>query len=238
MSWCLEDEGENHSSSRRRPRILHCRALHIASAQRQFQSIALNSFSMKCWQYNIKLFVPRILVHNLFARNILSSLVSQIWLGAVVCKTTNSWWPIVDRDNAACHLGDHRRPGALCPVFPGTLLPRLPSEPGMSLLTIKIQKIGLKDAGQCIDPYMTISVKGKLGFLCPLKVLKPRGQELFLPGKNNYWFSPVWNFSRAFQQSAADITRRKHRASWQSSSFIFPYRHGLFAYLCRLVPGV
>lgn len=30
----------------------------------------------------------------------------------------------------------------------------------MSLLTIKIEKIGLKDAGQCIDPYMTISVKG------------------------------------------------------------------------------
>uniref|UniRef100_A0A3Q4A8P6 C2 Aida-type domain-containing protein n=1 Tax=Mola mola TaxID=94237 RepID=A0A3Q4A8P6_MOLML len=42
---------------------------------------------------------------------------------------------------------------------PLTLLPRLPSEPGMSLLTIKIEKIGLKDAGQCIDPYMTISVK-------------------------------------------------------------------------------
>lgn len=32
----------------------------------------------------------------------------------------------------------------------------------MSLLTIKIEKIGLKDAGQCIDPYMTISVKGNL----------------------------------------------------------------------------
>lgn len=42
---------------------------------------------------------------------------------------------------------------------PGTLLPRLPAEPGMTLLTIKIEKIGLKDAGQCIDPYMTISVK-------------------------------------------------------------------------------
>uniref|UniRef100_A0A3B5AVH7 Axin interactor, dorsalization associated n=1 Tax=Stegastes partitus TaxID=144197 RepID=A0A3B5AVH7_9TELE len=46
----------------------------------------------------------------------------------------------------------------LCPLT-GTLLPRLPSEPGMTLLTIKIEKIGLKDAGQCIDPYMTISVK-------------------------------------------------------------------------------
>lgn len=30
----------------------------------------------------------------------------------------------------------------------------------MTLLTIKIEKIGLKDAGQCIDPYMTVSVKG------------------------------------------------------------------------------
>ncbi|MCJ8750100.1 hypothetical protein PDJAM_G00194810 [Pangasius djambal] len=42
---------------------------------------------------------------------------------------------------------------------PGTLLPRLPSEPGMTLLTLKIEKIGLKDAGQCIEPYMTISVR-------------------------------------------------------------------------------
>ncbi|XP_062407462.1 axin interactor, dorsalization-associated protein [Sardina pilchardus] len=42
---------------------------------------------------------------------------------------------------------------------PGTLLPRLPSEPGMTLLTLKIEKIGLKDAGQCIDPYMIVSVK-------------------------------------------------------------------------------
>ncbi|XP_037101443.1 axin interactor, dorsalization-associated protein isoform X3 [Syngnathus acus] len=45
------------------------------------------------------------------------------------------------------------------PASQGTLLPRLPSEPGMTLLTIRIEKIGLKDAGQCIDPYMTISVK-------------------------------------------------------------------------------
>lgn len=46
-------------------------------------------------------------------------------------------------------------------LSPGTLLPRLPSEPGMTLLTIRIEKIGLKDAGQCIDPYITVSVKGK-----------------------------------------------------------------------------
>ncbi|KAM9778636.1 axin interactor, dorsalization-associated protein [Syngnathus typhle] len=48
---------------------------------------------------------------------------------------------------------------AFPPRAPGNLLPRLPSEPGMTLLTIRIEKIGLKDAGQCIDPYMTISVK-------------------------------------------------------------------------------
>lgn len=45
------------------------------------------------------------------------------------------------------------------PALQGTLLPRLPSEPGMTLITIKIEKIGLKDAGQCIDPYITVSVK-------------------------------------------------------------------------------
>lgn len=45
------------------------------------------------------------------------------------------------------------------PALQGTLLPRLPSEPGMTLLTLKIDKIGLKDAGQCIDPYITLSVK-------------------------------------------------------------------------------
>ncbi|KAM9495866.1 axin interactor, dorsalization-associated protein [Clarias gariepinus] len=43
--------------------------------------------------------------------------------------------------------------------LPGTLLPQLPSEPGMTLLTLKIEKIGLKDAGQCIEPYITISVR-------------------------------------------------------------------------------
>ncbi|XP_038616835.1 axin interactor, dorsalization-associated protein isoform X6 [Tachyglossus aculeatus] len=48
-------------------------------------------------------------------------------------------------------------------VTEGTLLPRLPSEPGMTLLTIKIEKIGLKDAGQCIDPYITVSVKDMNG---------------------------------------------------------------------------
>ncbi|KAK6295021.1 hypothetical protein J4Q44_G00342470 [Coregonus suidteri] len=46
---------------------------------------------------------------------------------------------------------------------PGTLLPRLHSQPGMSLLMIKIDMIGLIDAGQCIDPYITVSVKDLSG---------------------------------------------------------------------------
>ncbi|KAL0964971.1 hypothetical protein UPYG_G00275110 [Umbra pygmaea] len=54
-------------------------------------------------------------------------------------------------------------PESFATRVPGTLLPRLPSEPGMSLLTIKIDKIGLKDAGQCIDPYITVSVKDLSG---------------------------------------------------------------------------
>ncbi|XP_019321245.1 axin interactor, dorsalization-associated protein isoform X2 [Panthera pardus] len=56
---------------------------------------------------------------------------------------------------------------------PGTLLPRLPSEPGMTLLTIRIEKIGLKDAGQCIDPYITVSVKGAAIFF-EFKHYKPK----------------------------------------------------------------
>uniref|UniRef100_A0AAQ4NTV6 C2 Aida-type domain-containing protein n=1 Tax=Gasterosteus aculeatus aculeatus TaxID=481459 RepID=A0AAQ4NTV6_GASAC len=61
-----------------------------------------------------------------------------------------------EEDTAAAGAGSTE---AFPPRAPGTLLPRLPSEPGMTLLTLKIEKIGLKDAGQCIDPYMTISVK-------------------------------------------------------------------------------
>ncbi|RXN34945.1 axin dorsalization-associated [Labeo rohita] len=56
---------------------------------------------------------------------------------------------------------------------PGTLLPRLPSEPGMTLLTLTIEKIGLKDAGQCIDPYITVSVKGAAIFF-EFKHYKPK----------------------------------------------------------------
>uniref|UniRef100_A0A8C6V1J2 Axin interactor, dorsalization associated n=1 Tax=Neogobius melanostomus TaxID=47308 RepID=A0A8C6V1J2_9GOBI len=57
----------------------------------------------------------------------------------------------------------HGSADVFSPRAPGTLLPRLPSEPGMTLLTIKIEKIGLKDAGQCIDPYITFTVKDANG---------------------------------------------------------------------------
>lgn len=63
-------------------------------------------------------------------------------------------------DDAAAGAGSTE---AFPPRAPGTLLPRLPSEPGMTLLTVRIEKIGLKDAGQCIDPYMSISVKDANG---------------------------------------------------------------------------
>ncbi|XP_054617739.1 axin interactor, dorsalization-associated protein isoform X2 [Dunckerocampus dactyliophorus] len=62
----------------------------------------------------------------------------------------------LEEEDAAALAGST---AAFPPRAPGTLLPRLPSEPGMTLLTIRIDKIGLKDAGQCIDPYMSISVK-------------------------------------------------------------------------------
>nr|XP_020484064.1 axin interactor, dorsalization-associated protein isoform X4 [Labrus bergylta] len=64
-----------------------------------------------------------------------------------------------EEDDAAAGAGSTEAFPPRAPASQGTLLPRLPSEPGMTLLTLKIEKIGLKDAGQCIDPYMTISVK-------------------------------------------------------------------------------
>ncbi|XP_043913806.1 axin interactor, dorsalization-associated protein isoform X1 [Protopterus annectens] len=72
-----------------------------------------------------------------------------------------------------------RVPGAI----EGTLLPRLPSEPGMTLLTIKIEKIGLKDAGQCIDPYITVSAKDQNGVdLTPVQdtPLASRKEDMYI----------------------------------------------------------
>ncbi|XP_019953137.1 axin interactor, dorsalization-associated protein isoform X1 [Paralichthys olivaceus] len=68
-----------------------------------------------------------------------------------------------EEEDAAAGAGSTEAFPPRAPASQGTLLPRLPSEPGMTLLTITIEKIGLKDAGQCIDPYMTISVKDSNG---------------------------------------------------------------------------
>ncbi|XP_019713370.1 axin interactor, dorsalization-associated protein isoform X1 [Hippocampus comes] len=69
----------------------------------------------------------------------------------------------LEEEDAAAVAGSTEAFPPRAPASQGTLLPRLPSEPGMTLLTIRIEKIGLKDAGQCIDPYMTISVKDSNG---------------------------------------------------------------------------
>ncbi|XP_062503125.1 axin interactor, dorsalization-associated protein-like [Corticium candelabrum] len=39
------------------------------------------------------------------------------------------------------------------------LRPRMPLADDMTLLTIRIERIGLKDASQCIEPYISVSVK-------------------------------------------------------------------------------
>lgn len=45
----------------------------------------------------------------------------------------------------------------------GSLLPRPLAYSGMKVLTVKIEKIGLKDATQFIEPYCTVSVKDMMG---------------------------------------------------------------------------
>ena len=43
----------------------------------------------------------------------------------------------------------------------GTLLPRIPYEEGFHRLVVRINQIGLKDAHVYINPFFTVSVKGK-----------------------------------------------------------------------------
>lgn len=45
----------------------------------------------------------------------------------------------------------------------GTLLPRIPPEPGATNITIRIEKIGLKDSYLYLDPFLVVSVKDKTG---------------------------------------------------------------------------
>lgn len=74
----------------------------------------------------------------------------------------------------------------------------------MTLLTIRIEKIGLKDAGQCIDPYITVSVKGK--------DLRLKSRMIFL----------VWDTLvgfRGLRTCAAQVLRSQEcpRPSWPGS---------------------
>nr|XP_035942372.1 axin interactor, dorsalization-associated protein-like [Halichoerus grypus] len=81
-------------------------------------------------------------------------------------------------------------PDSFLARVPGTFLPRLQSEPGITSLTIRIEKISLKDAGQCIDPYITVSLKDLNGIdelLC--KIL------LWLQEKKIHMFILMWTLS-------------------------------------------
>ena len=44
----------------------------------------------------------------------------------------------------------------------GTVLPRPLPVSGMTLLSVTIDKISLKDAGQYLDPFISVSVRGML----------------------------------------------------------------------------
>lgn len=56
-------------------------------------------------------------------------------------------------------------PDSFSARVPGTLLSQLQSEPGMTLLTIRIENIRLKDAGKDIDLYITVSMKDLNGIV-------------------------------------------------------------------------
>ncbi|KAM5151511.1 axin interactor, dorsalization-associated protein-like [Callospermophilus lateralis] len=74
-------------------------------------------------------------------------------------NSLDDFWKITPLKSGEGLLQEAHLLSVLASASGSTLLPRLPSEPGMTLLTIRIEKIGLKDAGQCIDPYITVSVK-------------------------------------------------------------------------------
>ena len=42
----------------------------------------------------------------------------------------------------------------------GTLMPRIPQEEGQHRLTVRVERIGLKDAADYMNGYITVSVKG------------------------------------------------------------------------------
>jgi hypothetical protein len=73
----------------------------------------------------------------------------------------------------------------------GSLLPRPLPMAGKTLLTVRVEKIGLKDASQFIDPFITVSVKGQSGFWClHLVFLQPPVICIlfFLEHSGSVWF--------------------------------------------------
>ncbi|XP_062040221.1 LOW QUALITY PROTEIN: axin interactor, dorsalization-associated protein-like [Lepus europaeus] len=94
---------------------------------------------------------------------------------------------------------------------PGTLLPRLPSEPGMTLPTIRIEKSGLKDAGRCIDPYITVSVKDPND---------PNGIEL-APVQYNL----VASRKDTYVHFNVDIELQKHVEKLTKGAAVFEFKH-------------
>jgi len=54
-------------------------------------------------------------------------------------------------------------------ILVSSILPKLKVSPGMTVVTVHIAKIGLKDASEYIDPVITISCKGMfLNGLCKI----------------------------------------------------------------------
>ena len=48
----------------------------------------------------------------------------------------------------------------------GTLLPRLPAAQGQTRVAVRVDKIGLKDATQYLESYISVSLRGTTIFLC------------------------------------------------------------------------
>uniref|UniRef100_A0A8C2CA69 Axin interactor, dorsalization associated n=1 Tax=Cyprinus carpio TaxID=7962 RepID=A0A8C2CA69_CYPCA len=121
---------------------------------------------------------------------------------------------------------------------PGTLLPRLPSEPGMTLLTLTIEKIGLKDAGQCIDPYITVSVKGRApqrlltAYQICLNIFLTYFFPFHCPDLNGIDLSPVQDTAVATRKEdtyihfSVDVEIQKHLEKLpKGAAIFFEFKH-------------
>lgn len=87
----------------------------------------------------------------------------------------------------------------------------------MTLLTINIEKIGLKDAGQCIDPYITVSVKGN--DFCSWLLVSSL-QKLFSESSIFYLFNLqgevfVWSCISCCDLKASAFSRVEKSCIWE-----------------------